>query len=686
MLTPIELEFNKFAKFTDRQIVKFAQISKLSQVDAKNLNTGGSSGAGKTTFLQVVDFIFDLNSIPATELKTRNSEDGFYALMTLDWDGKIVKVGRGKKLTLEIDGLEIKGSAKLLEEELDKIIGMPRELFGLLLHKKQNERGFFLNLTPQKIHDFLMECSGLSYLKPKLTILEKKRKDLENGIKPLRLSLATNQGGLEAVQNSIMNIGVAPIREIDSSVLPGLKKAMEDAEAQYLTVAKQHQNQMSELQQKAPAISSEPFDKTDLEFLEKSKKDIEKDKVQIEESLRKAIQDHASSIHLLNNKVDKAKNRVKSGLKAHEEAVKIGQEIKTIRGCQCPTCLQSWATDLAKAKEADLLVQLAALKSLIADGKSAEAELIDYESELAKLNQNKPHMKSEDLDSINLLLFKHDEQIKEQRAKQDRHIAAQSAKNQELLKGHQSATAELRLKQTAEMESVSSQMNTAKRTYEIALGKHQTFLDASERFKRTFDSLKAQELKLKTKVKEDETELKAKEIDLILTEEAEKQIKKFASESFKSILDSIADSATRRLRRTPNMENATLRLEDTKETADGKIKEQVNAVIDMDGDENVSVRTLSGGERTSTDLAIDFAFREFIQEKTNKGINLFILDEPFNGLESVNIEAILDILVTSTMDCKILIVDHHSETKAKIDSKITIIRDGLHSNIVQGDV
>lgn len=684
MLTPIELEFCGFARFVEKQVVRFDQISKLSQVEAINVTTGGSSGVGKTTFLQVTDFLFDINSIPATELKSRLNKDVFYAKGTYDWDGKILKIGRGKKLTLEVDGLEVQGSTKILEEKLDEIIGMPRELFGLLLHKKQNAGGFFLNLTPQKIHSFLMECSGLSYLKPKLALLEKKRKDLDTETKSLKMTLATNMGGLEAVQSSIMSVGTAPIREIDPSAIPSLKKSLDLTEIAYLAVSTRHQKETSEIQLKAPKVQAEPFDKSDLDFLENAKRDLEKDKAEIEERLRKAIQDHTTNIHFLNSSVDKARLKAKAGVKAYDEAVKVAQEIKTIRGCQCPTCLQTWATDLAKAKEADLLVNLTALKTLIADGKQAESELMALEAEQIKLNQNKPQMTSEDLISITLLLNKHNEQIREQRLKQDRHNSEQGLKNQAVLQQYQILLSELRAKQNIELEAISSQLVIDKRTYEIALGKNQTFLDSSERFKKTFDALKFQESTHKKAVKEITADLKGKETELLLTEEAEKQIKRFASDSFRSILDGIADSATRRLRRTPNMENATLRLEDTKETADGKIKEQVNAVIDMDGEENIPVRTLSGGERTSTDLAIDFAFREFIQEKTNKGVNLFILDEPFNGLEPLNIEAILEILVTSTMDCKILIVDHHSETKARVDSKITVIRDGLFSRIEQG--
>ena len=111
----------------------------------------------------------------------------------------------------------------------------------------------------------------------------------------------------------------------------------------------------------------------------------------------------------------------------------------------------------------------------------------------------------------------------------------------------------------------------------------------------------------------------------------------------------------------------------------GAVKEMVNAIIDNDGELEIPIKSLSGGERSAVDLAIDLAVCEMIQEKANKGIDVLILDEPFSGLDSIGIEQALEML--KTLDKRILIVEHNNIAKEMIPDKLTVIRDGDTSYI-----
>ena len=156
-------------------------------------------------------------------------------------------------------------------------------------------------------------------------------------------------------------------------------------------------------------------------------------------------------------------------------------------------------------------------------------------------------------------------------------------------------------------------------------------------------------------------------------------MKSYLSCSFDDALDSVSETSTRILRSVPTMANATIRLEGTKELGTGAVKEMVNAIIDNDGELEIPIKSLSGGERSAVDLAIDLAVCEMIQEKANKGIDVLILDEPFSGLDSIGIEQALEML--KTLDKRILIVEHNNIAKEMIPDKLTVIRENDTSYI-----
>jgi DNA repair exonuclease SbcCD ATPase subunit len=163
--------------------------------------------------------------------------------------------------------------------------------------------------------------------------------------------------------------------------------------------------------------------------------------------------------------------------------------------------------------------------------------------------------------------------------------------------------------------------------------------------------------------------------------ETKRAIKTYVSFSFNEALDAIGDKATKIIRCIPNTKNATIEFEGTKETQKGTVKEEVNAVISVDGELGVPIKSLSGGERSSTDLAVDLAVIDYIESKTGKGLNLFILDEPFTGLGTVEIEMALEVLKNANINKKLFIVDHNAEVKQMVQDRLIVVRDGLTSKV-----
>ena len=97
--------------------------------------TGGSSGS---------TLLLGLNDISNGVLQSRLTKSPMSVIGIFELDGVPLKIERGKKLSIDLNGEITTGSNKLTEEVARSVIGMPRDLFRKILHKRQGEGGFFL--------------------------------------------------------------------------------------------------------------------------------------------------------------------------------------------------------------------------------------------------------------------------------------------------------------------------------------------------------------------------------------------------------------------------------------------------------------------------------------------------------------------------------------------------------------
>ena len=150
MLSFKRLKFNNIGRFVEEQEIDFTKLSNLNQIEGQNSNTGGSSGSGKSTVFNAIDYLLGLNNLSSTVLQSRLTKEPITVDGEFELNGKSLLISRSKKgLSISYDGNVIEGSSKLTEEKLDSLIGISRELFRKMLHKRQKEGGFFLDLTPK---------------------------------------------------------------------------------------------------------------------------------------------------------------------------------------------------------------------------------------------------------------------------------------------------------------------------------------------------------------------------------------------------------------------------------------------------------------------------------------------------------------------------------------------------------
>ena len=81
------------------------------------------------------------------------------------------------------------------------------------------------------------------------------------------------------------------------------------------------------------------------------------------------------------------------------------------------------------------------------------------------------------------------------------------------------------------------------------------------------------------------------------------------------------------------------------------------------------------------ELAVDLAVVEMIETHTGKGLNVFVMDEPMTGLDSVSACALIDMLMMANLSKKIIIVDHNESTKSRVTNVINVVREGQESRL-----
>ena len=681
MLDLLDLSFGSIGRFVEDQRIDFSSLNEFIQVDGQNNNTKGSSGSGKSTVFNALDYLLGLNDLPSTILQSRYTDDVMSVSGKFSWDGKEVEITRGKKLEIRIGEKVIKGSSALAEEQIDLILGMPRKLFRKLLHKRQKEGGFFLDFTPAKMHEFLIDCLDLSEFR--------KYDELEDiKIKSLTLKKATEESflngqevGLAATLDAITSLGSPPVKKIDQETILGLKKKLDEAESAHKSVVELWSKAQLDLERERPIVKTISYGTSGIES---AQKEIESYNAQISallQSEKDRLQEVKNAILVNKRSTEKAQEAQIAAASALQSLDKVVAEIKKIRSAICPTCEQSWVTDTLVDQEKERVGQLLKFKGIIDAGERATAELRILSLQMETLQADSVGRVHPDMPSIN-------ERLRDAHAK---HLAAKLASDAEIERVSSAINAEnekftqkqkdVKFKADSEINQSWGTVDISRRVFDNAVNIMRSYADASQQYERNLASLKEKEEKFTNKIAEVKKTIEGLAQELSLAEDTKKAIKMYLSYSFDNAIEAIGTRATEIIRCIPNMSNATIQFDGTKETKDGKVKEEVNAVISVDGEENVPIKSLSGGERSALDIAVDLAVIDFIETKSGKGINLFILDEPFTGLGPVEIEMALEVLKNSNTNKKIVIVDHNSEVKQMVQNRLVVVRDGLTSRI-----
>lgn len=657
------LQFGNFRSFVEDQEVSFVNREKLIQVDGKNENTQGSSGSGKTSLILALLYLLDVCDLPTTVLQSRLTKDGLWAIGKFKFDGVPVTISRSKKdgLKIEMPNETVSGNSKLAEEKLEQLIGLPKKIFKKMIHKKQKEGGFFLSMTPKEMYEFLIEVLGLqSRITEMETIAAKVDADTKS-IDGLLREAELIKSSLWDMER-ILSEKKQPTPTIHPDELGRINKQIVDLRSQIETIKNETKSKVD--------LITKPMDETaDTSALNEQIAAL----VPARAELNKKLEGIDASKSTLEKAIAAVPFAIKAAQKAGEEIAKIRSEKEHMEKSQCPTCMQVWVGDTLQAKiaNADLNIQNF-IKEALEQKKIIDQKSVHEES-LVRLLQIRQGVNDE-------LAALQDRRSKLD-AEKYKLMEAVSAKNQAAKNAY-----------TAEKEQVESQsrgtieeLNKQLKTLEIDLSAKESQINAynqaAAQYEKEITSLNDVIAKKQQQIAEIEEKTATAKKKILIGQEAKRMIKAYVLTTFQETLDAIGVAATNILAGVPNMATSTIYFEGCKETKSGSIKDEIVAIINMDGTNEIPIKSLSGGEETTTHLAVDLAVIDVIESKVSKGANFIFMDEPFDGLDSVCKENCLEILKTLDTNKKIIMVDHSSELKEMVSDVILVVKKGETSTI-----
>lgn len=681
MLKLKKYSFSGVGRFVDKQTIDLESKSHLIQIDGHNTNTGGSSGAGKSTTVEALAFLLGISEIPATQLQSRITDDPMW--VQGEFEGGII-ITRSKKegLTIQTPDETVSGNSKLAEEKLDEIIGVNRDLLKTMCYKRQKQGGFFLNLTPKQSYDFLMQCLDLREFQNKIFKLDDL---LKNKYKPKKIelesSIKTLNDGIDQLRSLLFQKTPPQKEEQDDSLL---KINIQDLKMRLEALQEERDQLIDDIGSK-PELVSVSFEKD--QELSNINNQISELKIIISNNVNNKnteIQQASSAIFKIREHIKELNQLKNKAVELDSSVQKLCNELKHLEAGDCPTCLRVWETEENAQKMQQIANQIESNKKIIEEYLKEVQKIPHYkmmEKKAEELLQNRidrPINVLEEKDLIELqekrrILMNEKENIK-------------STANQEYLKRVNEwnyKILNINKKYNEESSGLEAQISHLAHEVEKIQLKKNNYTQALEIYEKDCKNIKDKISLNSDELQKQLFELKTLEKNTLLSEESIRLIKNFTLQKFQDTLNYVGHRATEIINLIPNMANAVIFFENSKETKSGSIKNEVNAVINLEGDSAVSIKTLSGGERTSADFAIDLAVGEMIENMTQKGVNFFIIDEGFDGLDSVSKIECLEILKNLNTNKKILMVDHSSEVKEMIYDTIIVKRIGEKSFIYE---
>jgi DNA repair exonuclease SbcCD ATPase subunit len=683
-----KMKFQNVGRYVDEQEVDLSDLGQLNQIDGINHNTGGSSGAAKSTLLMVIGYVLGTEKKPATRLQSRLTKDKLWGLLEFRWKGTTLVLRRSRTDGLEIwetdpqTGVVAHHSKVAAEERLAQIVGVPMRVLGELVHKRQKGRGFFLSLPPKEKYELMMEILGLGPWKRKMETAEAKaselskaQADLEGKIERLTTEAADRRAQLDALS--------PPQTQNYEMEIMRLQAEVASAEKDAAAVRVQYQGLINSLV--APTKKTSSADRTVYDGLTERMSAlagrVQATKVDFTaglERLRAAKDKITADIKARDSLRDQARFVIAD---SGNQARKTYESLKHLREhSDCPTCHQHWVGPDKQSSierlEADLQgykAKLETAQETLATPSDLEGKLSQVETMIADKSAQCPWREDE----------AQWQTLSVERAREEQRIASQEqdVTYLERLNAHE---AEKRALERTRDEEARKHQDRASRSA-LELREAETLEKAQKQAAAHYEGLKktlaAAHATTEAALREAEGSREALSSSKAVVEDAARAMKSFTIQKFKESLDAVASHANAILAGVPNTRDSAVYFDSFKLQGNGAIKEEVTCYVSLDGEAGVPLDTLCGGEETAFELAIDLGFNEMVEIGSGVGISHYFMDEPFDGMDDACVAPLLEMLRGYKTNKKLVILSHAPAIKELAEKTILVERRGDFSNV-----
>ncbi len=720
-----------FRAFKDKQSTGILPDTGLVGIRGLNKNTGGSSGAGKSSVSHIISYVLGYSPFSANKQQSWLTKTPMQAELELDTPQGLAIIRRGKETSIKVGDEEvIKGSVKAVDARIEKLFGMPIELLSVLTDRKQKKPGLFLSMDDKGKKSFLSKLLGLEEL-------EKVIAAANDSAKKSFVVADRHESAINAIQGVItkpvpfeedeftMEIGGEKfaVQQIGTAIYQAECK-VQDAEVDLRRAQKAHGDFREKLRLESEEVKKLATAEV-LEFDEHIKRTVaarsprpNPSAITPEISQWMIAKENCSDrIRALIAADEKEKSEIRIELATKRqfaaklrmaiqnkptlavELNRITKEADGINECKCPTCKQQWIAEdgrlaaLMKRRD-EIVVELEQLDKISIELQALVVATANLELQLEQRSGPNITELQEALQRILTTIATEEQKLKEATklwdAKNNAEDSDLRAKRHEIYDRRSKEKANYFQTLQSQIDSDGKAVQRLEGEVISAKNVHYNLKDALARFNSSLAAAKATYLSQKKAYDEAMMRLSAEIFEHGIHQSLAKEEQDFATTTkafmgaiFDEVLVEIADEANELLRALPNVATTTITFASEKVMGSGDIKQEIRPVIMKSGQVIDYEANLSGGQGTSVELAVDLALGAVIGRRTGQRPGWMVLDESFEGHDVPVKEACLEILKKASEQCAIYVVDHASEVKEYFDEFIDVESEDDISSIVQ---
>jgi DNA repair exonuclease SbcCD ATPase subunit len=359
---------------------------------------------------------------------------------------------------------------------------------------------------------------------------------------------------------------------------------------------------------------------------------------------------------------------------------RLTQEREALLGNVCPTCQRAW--DNAGEKARDLAVHLSSLGEKLKVCEKAQKDLDDAE---AKLNEHRK------LEPIPQKMKNAEQELLSARAAASathRAKVAEAKSEVDSCRAWWNDAKRRAAEMTPEHRKVRDDMGLAQNLLSQARQAHMVAnvdLRDAQRRNEQAEAEYAKAVQQRTSAAEVALDFGRKLDALQKKLDAEQDYKAllrgFLGLIFDETLARVSDLTTDRLAKIPNVSGLTISFESERETQKGTVKQTIHPVVRKDGNVIPLKAGVSGGMYSAVELAVDLSLADVIAERTGVRPGWLILDEAFEGLDTVCKAACFEMLREASSDRLVMVIDHTREFTEMFDQVLLVKHIGGRSTV-----